>query len=71
MGRLRRGQAIGRCGHQVTGLVRYDYRHGLGDARTPDDLFSMTGVGPFSHAEASDRPLNIFGGKHRLHFKPG
>ena len=28
-----------------------DYEHGLGDAQLPGDLFSMTGVGPFTHAD--------------------
>ncbi len=48
-----------------------DYDHGLGDAKTPDDLFSMTGVGPFSHAEPKDRPPEIFGRKYRMHFEQG
>jgi hypothetical protein len=29
----------------------------------------MKGVGPFTHAHAKDRPLNIFDGKYRLHFE--
>ena len=48
-----------------------DYDHGLGDAKQPGDLFSMTGVGPFTHANPKDRPRNIFGGKNRLHFELG
>jgi hypothetical protein len=48
-----------------------DYEHGLGDAKLPDEPYTMTGVGPFTHAEAKDRPASIFGGKNRLHFEPG
>jgi len=48
-----------------------DYENGLGDAKLPDELYTMTGVGPFSHAEPKDRPPEIFGGKNRLHFERG
>ncbi len=48
-----------------------DFNHGLGDVRQPGDLFAITGVGPFLHAEPKDRPAEIFGGKNRLHFKAG
>jgi uncharacterized protein len=48
-----------------------DYEHGLGDAKLPDELYTMTGVGPFTHAEPKDRPREIFGGKTRLHFEQG
>ena len=48
-----------------------DYDHGLGDAKQPGDLFSMNGVGPFTHDDPKDRPPSIFCGKNRLHFEPG
>lgn len=48
-----------------------DYNNGLPDAKTADDLFSMTGVGPFSHINPKDRPAAIFGGKNTLHFEAG
>jgi uncharacterized protein len=48
-----------------------DYENGLGDAKLPDELYSMTGVGPFTHAEPKDRPPRIFSSKNRLHFEPG
>lgn len=48
-----------------------DYAHDRGDARGPDDIYTMTGVGPFLHAEPQDRPASLFGGKNRLHFDAG
>ncbi len=48
-----------------------DFNHGQGDARKPGDLFTQTGVGPFSHADENDRPPSVFGGTYRLHFAPG
>ena len=48
-----------------------DYENGFLDAKGPDDLFSMKGVGPFVHADPKDRPAAIFGGKNRLHFEAG
>jgi uncharacterized protein len=48
-----------------------DYENGFPDAKGPDDLFSMKGVGPFLHADPKDRPSDIFGGKNRLHFEAG
>jgi predicted acyl esterase len=48
-----------------------DYENGLPDAKTVDDLFSMTGVGPFTHADPQDRPADIFGGKNTLYFAAG
>lgn len=48
-----------------------DYEHGLGDARGPDEIYTMTGAGPFLHAEPKDRPAEIFGGKNVLHFEEG
>jgi len=48
-----------------------DYKNGLGDAKLPDELYTMKGVGPFTHADSKDRPPAIFGGKNRLHFEPG
>ena len=47
-----------------------DYENGLGDVNLPDELYEMKGVGPFTHAEAKDRPPSKFGGKNRLHFEP-
>lgn len=59
-------------GHRLALNIRgKDYDHGLGDAKQPGDLFTMTGVGPFTHADPEDRPPSIFGGKNRLHFEPG
>jgi uncharacterized protein len=48
-----------------------DYEHGLGDARQSGGLYTMKGVGPFTHAEPKDRPPAVFGGKNRLHFEQG
>lgn len=48
-----------------------DFNHGLGDARRPGDLFTQTGVGPFTHADPVDRPPGTFSGKYRLHFRTG
>ena len=48
-----------------------DFNHGFGDAKKPEDLFAMTGVGPFLHAEPRDRPPEVFGGSNRLHFEAG
>jgi len=48
-----------------------DYENGFPDAKGSDDLFSMKGVGPFTHADLKDRPPAIFGGKNRLHFEAG
>ena len=48
-----------------------DYDNGLGDAKLPDAPYPMTGVGPFRHADPEDRPVEIFGGKNRLHFETG
>ena len=59
-------------GYQLALNIRgKDYENGLGDAKTPDDFFSMKGVGPFTHADRKDRPPTIFGGKNRLHFQAG
>ncbi len=38
-----------------------DYKHGLGDARMPDELYTMKGVGLFTHAEPKDWPPAVFG----------
>ena len=48
-----------------------DYENGLGDANLPDEMYVMTGVGPFTHADPQDRPPAIFGAKNRLHFAEG
>jgi uncharacterized protein len=48
-----------------------DYEHGLGDARRQGGLYTMKGVGPFTHAEPRDRPPAVFGGRNRLHFEQG
>jgi hypothetical protein len=31
----------------------------------------MKGVGPFTHADARDRPPHIYGGRNTLHFAAG
>ncbi|MFM0741363.1 CocE/NonD family hydrolase [Paraburkholderia xenovorans] len=48
-----------------------DYENGFPDARQPGELYTMKGVGPFTHADPADRPLSKFGGKNRLHFEAG
>jgi predicted acyl esterase len=37
----------------------------------PGVKYTLTGVGPFLHERAEDRPPSIFGGEHTLHFEPG
>jgi predicted acyl esterase len=48
-----------------------DYEHGLGDAALQNAPYRMTGVGPFTHSDAQDRPPEIFGGRNMLHFDEG
>ncbi|MBB3009932.1 CocE/NonD family hydrolase [Cupriavidus alkaliphilus] len=48
-----------------------DYDHGRGDIRLANAMYKMTGVGPFLHANPTDRPAAVFGGKNRLHFDAG
>ena len=48
-----------------------DYNHGLGDSAYPGAGDPMQGVGPYLHNHPQDRPVEIFGGRNRLHFTPG
>ena len=45
-----------------------DYEYAGGDAALPNAMYPMKGVGPFTHADRSDRPPAIFGGANMLHF---
>ncbi len=57
--------------HLALNVRGNDFNHGLGDGKQPGELYTMTGVGPFLHAEPRDRPPEIFGGKNHLHFEAG
>jgi hypothetical protein len=37
----------------------------------PGVKYTLTGIGPFLHARAEDRPPAIFANKHTLHFETG
>jgi hypothetical protein len=47
-----------------------DYTHGQA-VQVEGAKYSMDGVGPFRHDEASNRPESVFGGTTTLHFAPG
>jgi hypothetical protein len=45
-----------------------DYEYPGAPLSIPGVLYSLTGVGPFLHTHPKDRPPEIFGGRHALHF---
>src|SRR4051812_27202186 len=45
-----------------------DYEYDGSDAALPHAPYPMKGVGPFTHADARDRPPEIFAGITTLHF---
>jgi len=48
-----------------------DYEYDGSDAGIANAPYPMKGVGPFTHADAHDRPPAIFGRRYTLHFAPG
>jgi predicted acyl esterase len=59
-------------GHRLGLTVRgKDYEFDGTDAGLANAPYPMKGVGPFTHANPSDRPAEIFGAKNTLHFAPG
>lgn len=48
-----------------------DYDHGLGDSGFANAMYPMTGIGPFVHNNATDRPSEIFDAENTLHFESG
>ena len=48
-----------------------DYEVDGKDAGVAHAPYQMKGVGPFTHTNPNDRPLEIFRGKNTLHFSPG
>jgi uncharacterized protein len=46
-----------------------DYEYDGTDAALPDAPYPMKGIGPFTHADARDRPPEVFGGRVTLHFE--
>ena len=37
----------------------------------PDAMYPLRGVGPFTHNDPNDRPVDVFGGTNSLHFASG
>ena len=59
------------AGYRLCLAVRgKDYEY-PGPALELPGLYTVTGVGPFRHDLAFDRPKEIFGGTNTLHFEPG
>jgi predicted acyl esterase len=59
-------------GYRVALTLRgRDYEYDGTDAGVANAPYPMTGVGPFTHADASDRPPHICGGRCTLHFGAG
>ena len=59
-------------GYRVGLTVRgKDYEYDGTDAGVAHAAYPMKGVGPFTHTDPDDRPLEIFGGKNTLHFSTG
>jgi predicted acyl esterase len=60
------------AGYRVGLSVRgKDYAFDGPPVEIPGVKHSLTGVGPFQHAEPRNRPLDIFGGRTTLHFGEG
>src|SRR5438105_5482330 len=59
-------------GYRLALTVRgNDYEYDGTDAGIPNAPYPMKGIGPFTHADARDRPPRIFGGRNTLHFAAG
>ncbi|VVE61244.1 Cocaine esterase [Pandoraea captiosa] len=59
-------------GYTLTLNVRgRDYDHGRGTGQAAHGAHRMTGVGPFRHNAAEDRPADIFDTTNTLHFDSG
>jgi hypothetical protein len=59
-------------GYRVALTLRgKDYEYDGTDAGVANAPYPMTGVGPFTHADARDRPPQIYGGRCTLHFGAG
>jgi uncharacterized protein len=52
-------------------LLGRDYEVDGTDAGIANAPYPMKGVGPFTHADARDRPRETFGRRYTLHFAPG
>jgi hypothetical protein len=48
-----------------------DYANDGGPLQLEGVRYTLTGVGPFLHDHAQDRPKEIFGGTNTLHFAAG
>jgi uncharacterized protein len=58
-------------GHRVGLAVRgRDYQYPGPPLDIPGVNYTLTGVGPFLHDHPEDRPRDLFGGRHTLHFAP-
>ncbi len=57
-----------RMGLRISGR---DYEYDGTDAGIEDAPYAMKGVGPFTHTDPVDRPMDIFGGTTTLHFGAG
>jgi predicted acyl esterase len=59
-------------GYRLALTVRgKDYEYDGTDAGIANAPYPMKGVGPFTHADARDRPPHIYGGRNTLHFAAG
>ncbi|HET7363783.1 MAG TPA: CocE/NonD family hydrolase [Burkholderiales bacterium] len=59
-------------GYRVALTLRgKDYEYDGTDAGVANAPYPMKGVGPFTHADARDRPLQIYGRRYTLHFATG
>ena len=60
------------AGYRIVLNVRgKDYEYDGTAADTPESRYKMYGVGPFTHNDPKDRPMEIFGGTNTLHFAYG
>jgi predicted acyl esterase len=59
------------AGYRLSLNVRgKDYEYDGTPSPVPHGLYKMFGVGPFTHNDPADRPMEIYGGKNTLHFSP-
>ncbi len=60
------------AGYRIGLAVRgHDYHCDGPPLQIPGVKYTLTGIGPFRHERAEDRPAALFAGKHTLHFTPG
>jgi len=60
------------AGYRIGLAVRgHDYHCDGAPLAIPGVKYTLTGVGPFLHEHAEDRPPEVFAGRHTLHFEPG